>query len=117
MKERETFEGEIIELQPGSECDDFAHYIAPAAVWKQNISEREVGDGEYRYWYWAWWQGQINSWATVRDYVASCVEEVEEMVEKGEEADFEDSEGDEDRKKRKIEALKPWGPSTTLGLS
>jgi hypothetical protein len=85
----------MLQLQAGSECDAFYHYIIPPSMWKDNVEGREVKDGEYKYWHWAPWQASIQMWDSVRDWVASLVEEVEEMVEKGEKVDKDDDE-DED---------------------
>ncbi|KAE8443538.1 hypothetical protein EG329_001778 [Mollisiaceae sp. DMI_Dod_QoI] len=82
--------GGIIQLQPGAECDSFNHYIILPAVWKANVVEREVGDEECLYCHWAPWQSGVSMWDSVRDFVASCVEEVEGMVERGEKVDDED---------------------------
>jgi len=89
----------MLELEPGNECDGFQHYIMPPKTWKENIVGREVRDGEYQYWNAASWQGGINRYDSVRDWVAYCVEEVEDMAARGEVADHsegEDEDEDED---------------------
>lgn len=84
---------EMIQLQPGSECDGFRHYLVTPSSWKETMEDagEEAAEGEYRYWHWAFWQGEIQPWDSVRDFVAYCVEEVEEMREKGEEGDYDTS--------------------------
>lgn len=84
----------MIQLEPGTECDSFDHFIVPPRCWKEGKERagKEVKDGEYQYWHWASWRGSgICHWDSVRDFVCSCVEEVEEMIEKGEEEDWESS--------------------------
>jgi len=94
------FEDEMLELQTGTEADTFHHYIIPHTMWKDMITTREVKEGEYRYWHWAYWQDSgISAFNSVRDWVASCVEEVEAMVERGEKVyngDEMEDESDED---------------------
>ncbi|KAH8812682.1 hypothetical protein F5884DRAFT_878567 [Xylogone sp. PMI_703] len=80
--------GDMVELQAGSECDGFRHFIIPPEMWKANVVGREVEEGEYQYWHVASWRGGIDRWNSIRDYVASCVEEVEDMVERGKVGDF-----------------------------
>ncbi|KAJ5685402.1 hypothetical protein N7536_008021 [Penicillium majusculum] len=78
----------MIQLEPGTECDSFDHFIVPPKYWKEGKAQarKEVKDGEYQYWHWAFWSGSgIRHWDSVRDFVCSCVEEVEEMIENGEE--------------------------------
>jgi hypothetical protein len=58
-------------------------------MWKGNVVGRQVADGEHQSWYWAPWCGCISVWDSVRDRVASCVEEVEAMVENEETVLFE----------------------------
>ena len=94
MNQDGNFTDRMIELEPGSECDLFRHYIIPPGVWKSVVG-REVKDGEYQYWHWAPWQVGIGAWDSVRDWVASCVEKVEGMVERGEKCN-EDEDEDED---------------------
>ncbi|KAJ5406365.1 hypothetical protein N7465_007649 [Penicillium sp. CMV-2018d] len=82
----------MIQLEPGTECDSFDHFIVPPKYWKEGKMQagKEVKDGEYQYWHWAFWSGGgIRHWDSVRDFVCSCVEEVEEMIENGEEEDWE----------------------------
>ncbi|KAL2699781.1 hypothetical protein AAEP93_009756 [Penicillium crustosum] len=82
----------MIQLEPGTECDSFNHFIVPPKYWKKGKLQagKEVKDGEYQYWHWASWSGgEIRHWDSVRDFVCSCVEEVEEMIENGEEEDWE----------------------------
>jgi len=83
LTEDHTLADETIQLQPGSECDSFSHYMLSHEAWKARV-EGEVADGEYQYWTFAAWQGNIDFWDSVRDWVASLVEMVEEMVEYGE---------------------------------
>lgn len=77
---------DIVELQAGyEESDGFRHYYISPEKWKASISGEDAQDGEYLYWYEASWAGQANGpWRSIRDWVASCVEEVEGMVERGE---------------------------------
>ena len=53
---------------------------------------RASKEGESKYWHWAPWQASIQMWDSVRDWVASLVEDVEEMVETGEKVDKDDEE-------------------------
>ncbi|KUJ18964.1 uncharacterized protein LY89DRAFT_643530 [Mollisia scopiformis] len=93
--------GSMLQLESGNEdCDGFTHYIITPAAYKARAIEQgqEIEEGEYMYWHWAYWQGGgANCWKSVRDFVASCVEEVEGMVERGERANDEDDEDDEDQ--------------------
>jgi hypothetical protein len=43
----------MLSLRPGTECDNFHHYIIAPDVWKQNIVGREVVEGEYQFGNWA----------------------------------------------------------------
>lgn len=101
MKPDSPVADEMIQLQPGNECDGFGHYIILTKTWKENVVGREVRDGEYQYWNAANWQGEIERYDSVRDWVAWCVEEAEGMVDRGEvvdpdDSDADDSENDED---------------------
>lgn len=96
LRQDDEITGTMIELDTGVESDGFHHYIIPAAMWKANVVDREATDGEYQYWHIAaWMSGDVSRYNSIRDYVASCVEEVEAMAARGEVADF-DSEGVED---------------------
>ncbi|TVY33441.1 hypothetical protein LSUB1_G007763 [Lachnellula subtilissima] len=94
MKQDGVLSDEIIQLEPGNECDCFQHYIIPPKTWKENIVGRQVKNGEYQYWNAACWQPEMNRYDSVRDWVACCVEEVEMMVARGEVAD--QSEGEDE---------------------
>lgn len=88
----ENIEYQMIRLMPGAECDGFDHFIIPPRHWKEAMvrAGKEVKDGKYQYWHWTSWSGSgISHWDSVRDFVCSCVEEVEEMIETGEEEDWE----------------------------
>lgn len=98
--------GGIIELSHNFESDGFWHRIIPAALWKQNVTKREVKDGEYRYYYYAPWEGCINPFTSVRAYVASCVEEVEAMVEREEKLSYDGSGPDTDSSEDEPESSK-----------
>ncbi len=87
--------GYMVKLQPGAECDGFDHFIVPPKVWKENVTGRKVEEGEYQYFNWAPWQGGINCWDSIRDWVAHCVEKVEGMVERGEELEYDGTEDGE----------------------
>ncbi|OQE40251.1 hypothetical protein PENCOP_c006G00016 [Penicillium coprophilum] len=83
---------EIIQLQAGTICDSYRHFIIPPRYWKEGRMKagKEVKDGEYQYWHWAFWEGSgIFHWESARDLVCSCGEEVEEMIEMGIEEDWE----------------------------
>lgn len=69
-----------IKLEPGTDCDSFGHYIIPPAYWSY-LNKGKIQEGEYRYFHWAFWQGEAQEWKSIRDYVASCVEEVENELE------------------------------------
>lgn len=85
LRQDGNISGRMIELEPGAdETDGFHHYIIPPAMWKANVVGREVKEGEYQYWHTAAWRVGISRWNSIRDYVASCVEEVEGMAERGE---------------------------------
>lgn len=80
----------MLQLQPGAECDSFNHYIVTPAAFKAKADKemKKIEEGEYIYWHWAYWRGGGPSrWKSVRDFVASCVEEVEGLIEKGEKVD------------------------------
>ena len=94
LRQDDQLTGKIIRLEEGAMSDGFAHLIIPPAVWKANVVGREVGEGEYQYFHWAAWHVGINRWNSIRDFVASCVEEVEGMAERGEEGDFDGDSGD-----------------------
>ncbi|KAJ5198900.1 hypothetical protein N7491_000533 [Penicillium cf. griseofulvum] len=90
----EDIEYKMIRLMPGTECDGFDHFILPPRYWEEAMvrAGKEVKDGEYQYWNWTYWSGSgISHWDSVRDFVCSCVEEVEEMIETGQEEDWESS--------------------------
>jgi hypothetical protein len=73
--------GPVYDLQPGVECDSFRHFLIPPSTWKEIANDGLKG--EYRYFqdaYWGHWGGALS---TVRDWVATSVEEVEGMVERG----------------------------------
>lgn len=86
--------GSMLQLEPGTECDGFNHYIVTPEALKAYAAENgmEIGDGEYLYWHWAPWQGGESAWKSVRHFVAGCVEKVERMVERGERVDEDDEE-------------------------
>ncbi|KAJ5317812.1 hypothetical protein PENANT_c004G10869 [Penicillium antarcticum] len=86
---------DLIELQSGSESDGFYHYYMRPTAWND---DEKIKDKRYRYWHWAPWMGSIARYNSVRDYVASCVEEVEEMLELGEKEEYqlEDESQEED---------------------
>lgn len=113
FKQDGTVSDEMIQLQPGVECDCFQHFIIPPNTWKENIMDRKVNPGEYQFWNWAPWRARIDSYNSVRDWIASCVEEVEGMVERGEvvpstgdsdtsETEEEGEEGENIRKRREV---------------
>lgn len=92
MAQRDGSSAHMIQLLPGAACDGFRHFIiTPAGCASVGIV---VKDGEYRYWHEAPWQGGGDVWKSVRDWVASCVEDVEAMVEKGEKKDNGDVDSD-----------------------
>lgn len=88
-------DGQVLQLQTGEEADAFYHYIIPSQMWKENVVDREVEDGEYRYWNWAPWRMGISKYNSIREYVASCVKEVDCEIERGEVEEFDGGDGPE----------------------
>ena len=78
---------DAVELQAGfEECDGFRHFYISPTMWKLCQTDVDIikEDGEYLYWHGAsWLPGGYGPWYSIRDWVASCVEQVEGMVEKG----------------------------------
>lgn len=59
----------MIQLDPGTECNAFDHFIVPPKAWKEGKVQagKEVKEGEYQYWHWAFWSGSgICHWDSVR---------------------------------------------------
>jgi hypothetical protein len=88
--------GNMIVIDPGTDCDGFRHFIIPPSLWRDTVVNREVTEGEYRYFHHASWRGGIDVWDSVRDWVANLVEEVERMVERGEVVDGDDGDEEEE---------------------
>ena len=88
--------GNLIVIQPGSECDGYAHYLIPPALWKKVATKKHSKDGKYLYFQWSSWDNELDDdyvANSVTEWVLSCVDDLETMVEKGESDEDEDLEG------------------------
>jgi hypothetical protein len=85
-----------IQLSPAVECDGFRHNLIPPATWRRCFDDgREFKEGEYCYWHTASWRCEAPSWPSVRDWVASLVEQVERQVKDKETVDDDEPESEE----------------------
>lgn len=75
----------VISLPTAVECDEFVHFMISPADWRGSIDGHPpFGPGEYPYWHWVNWSGGGDDiWHSLRDWIASEVENAEMMVRKG----------------------------------
>lgn len=75
---------QVISMPPATECDDFDHFMISPAAWRGDMDGIHFdGNGEYAYWHWAPWYGGEDIWHSLRDWIASEVEDAEMMIRKG----------------------------------
>ena len=73
----------VISLPTAVECDDFVHFMISPANWRGSVDGHSFSPGEYPYWHWAHWTDGGDIWHSLRDWIASEVEQAELMVRKG----------------------------------
>jgi hypothetical protein len=73
----------VISLPPAVECDEYVHFMISPTNWRGSVEGHSFGPGEYPYWRWANWDGGGDIWHSLRDWIASEVEQAELMVRKG----------------------------------
>jgi len=73
----------VISLPPATDCDEYHHFMISPAHWPGPVDGEPSGDGEYPYWHLASWDPSEDVWRSLRDWIASEVENAETMVKKG----------------------------------
>lgn len=91
----------LIEIQPGSNCDDYTLSVIPPELWNQIADRKEHKNGRYVVWADAHWDSPCSPSDfsdSIRDWVVGYVLILEDMVAQGE---FDEDSDVEDKRKRK----------------
>jgi hypothetical protein len=74
----------IVSLPPAmEECDGGLHFMIPPQHWRGSIEGDHFSHSEYPYWHWISWNPPDHIWHSLRDWIASEVEQAEMMAMKG----------------------------------
>lgn len=78
----------IISLPPAmEECDGGLHFMISPKHWRGSIEGDPFSEGEYPYWHWTCGNPPDYIWHSLRDWIASEVEQAEMKARKGKRVD------------------------------